>query len=403
MDHLLSNYSSDPQVKKWVDDAEIFIIPCLNPDGWNYLIDSSLNYPWWRKNMADNNGNGTFDPEYDGIDLNRNYDFWWEYGEPSPSSELYRGPAPFSEPEITGKRDFMLSRKPVLSLSYHSYGEYVGYVKYLGYGNAPDWAVMYVIANHVAGLIPKITTGNYATGAIAGTESQSPNWCYQAAGTMEILIETADVFIPSWQTGQQVAADNVEGALYLLERAFNSGITGHAWDAETGEPLPAKVEVVGVDNGLIEPRTCDSLFGRYFRLLLPDTYTIRAFAENTDTVTVENVVVLEDTLTVLDFELTYPVGVDGQLSVVSRQSSVVSYPNPFYDFITFEYDLENAGKIDLSIYNYIGQQVAVLVNEQQEKGRHHVQWNAGEMPAGIYFYRLAAGGQRSAMGKLVKY
>jgi len=387
MDHLLSGYSSDPQVKKWVDDAEIFIVPCLNPDGWRYVTDSSLNNPWWRKNLADNNGNGSFDPGFDGVDLNRNYDFWWEYGVSVPSSELYRGPAPFSEPEITGKRDFMLSQKPVLSLTYHSYGEYVGYVKNLGYASAPDWPVMYLIANQMASLIPKINGGNYSTGTLAPTESQSSNWCYQAAGALEVLIETADVFIPSGPVGQQVAADNLEGALYLLERAFQSGVTGHAWDQITLTAVPATVQIVEIDNDQIMPRTCDSTYGRYTRLLVPGTYTLRAFAEGTDTVTVSDVVVNEDTLTVVDF-LFNQVGID-ESAVDSQQSAVRIYPNPTGGIVDCRLSIVDCQRVSIKFYDLYGREVAVVLDKQLPAGEHVVRFDASALPAGVYFWKFA--------------
>jgi predicted outer membrane repeat protein len=87
---------------------------------------------------------------------------------------------------------------------------------------------------------------------------------------------------------------------------------------------------------------------------------------------------------------------------VSRQSSVVSYPNPFSSFTTIEFELEHAANINLAIFNHVGQQVAVLANEQQTKGKHQVQWNAEGLPAGVYYYRLTTIDYRmTTTGKLV--
>ncbi|MCX6233139.1 MAG: M14 family zinc carboxypeptidase [Bacteroidetes bacterium] len=401
--YLVSNYATDPVVAQWVDYSEIFVVPCMNPDGWNYVVDSSLVYPWWRKNLHDNNGNGLFDPYFDGVDLNRNYDFWWEYGDPQPSSETYRGPAPFSEMETMAKRDFILTHKPVMSITYHSYGEIVYYVKYMGYSNSPDWALTYTIANQIAGMIPSLGGTHYFAGAIDGTESQSPNWSYQSTGTLEFLIETADVFIPSGTIGQQVAADNLNGALYLLERAFKGGITGHIKDAETGEPIAATVRIVEIDNELVAPRTSDSLYGRYDRLLLPGTYTVQAFAENTDTVTITNVEVGSDTLAVVDINLLHVVGMDEQAGTGLRNKLIVeAYPNPVSDQVTFSFKLLEDNYVTLTIYNSIGQQVGVLVNEKQTRGTHQVQWNAQGLQAGVYFYHLSPTVNRQpATGKIV--
>ena len=44
--------------------------------------------------------------------------------------------------------------------------------------------------------------------------------------------------------------------------------------------------------------------------------------------------------------------------------------------------------VDLSIYNILGQKVANLVSEKQQVGIHKVEWNASDMPSGIYYYQL---------------
>jgi predicted outer membrane repeat protein len=87
---------------------------------------------------------------------------------------------------------------------------------------------------------------------------------------------------------------------------------------------------------------------------------------------------------------------------INNLVQVQSYPNPFTNFTTFDYEVEQSAKVNLSIYNYLGQKVAVLVDGEQEAGRHQVRWEAGGMPAGIYFFRLTVSGQRSVIGKLVK-
>lgn len=66
--YLVSNYDSDPDVKNWIDNIEFFIIPVLNPDGWNYVVESADTYPYWRKNLRDNDGDQIFDPSIDGVD-----------------------------------------------------------------------------------------------------------------------------------------------------------------------------------------------------------------------------------------------------------------------------------------------------------------------------------------------
>ncbi len=121
MRYLTNNYGTDPQVTYLVDNRELFFSPCLNPDGYAYNeITNPGGGGMWRKNRRDN-GDIT---ESFGVDLNRNYGYAWGYdnsgSSPNPSSETYRGTAPFSEPEIQAHRDFINSRHFKVIANYHS-------------------------------------------------------------------------------------------------------------------------------------------------------------------------------------------------------------------------------------------------------------------------------------------
>ncbi len=65
-----------------------------------------------------------------------------------------------------------------------------------------------------------------------------------------------------------------------------------------------------------------------------------------------------------------------------------NYPNPFNAATTIAYTLEQSGPVFLAVYNSLGQQMAVLADGYQDKGRHMQQWHAGSAPAGLYFLLL---------------
>ena len=67
-----------------------------------------------------------------------------------------------------------------------------------------------------------------------------------------------------------------------------------------------------------------------------------------------------------------------------------NYPNPFNPSTTISYSLPKTTNVSLRIFNTLGQEVVVLVNEQRSPGYYQVQWNAN-VPSGIYFYHLQAG------------
>jgi hypothetical protein len=67
-------------------------------------------------------------------------------------------------------------------------------------------------------------------------------------------------------------------------------------------------------------------------------------------------------------------------------------PNPFNPTTTINYSLANDSHVKITVYNMLGQVVAVLVDEYQAKGSHGVLWNAHYQPSGLYVYRLEADG-----------
>ena len=74
-----------------------------------------------------------------------------------------------------------------------------------------------------------------------------------------------------------------------------------------------------------------------------------------------------------------------------QYSLLQNYPNPFNPSTTIKYTLPKTSHVNLTIYNSAGQIVDILVDKNQEAGIYHLNWNALNMPSGIYFYKLIAG------------
>jgi hypothetical protein len=70
-----------------------------------------------------------------------------------------------------------------------------------------------------------------------------------------------------------------------------------------------------------------------------------------------------------------------------------NYPNPFNPTSTIEYQIPNQSFVALKIFDLLGREVAVLVNERKDAGNYSVQWNASSFSSGIYLYRLEANGK----------
>ncbi len=79
------------------------------------------------------------------------------------------------------------------------------------------------------------------------------------------------------------------------------------------------------------------------------------------------------------------------LKVVTTFQLYQNYPNPFNPRTIINYQLPVTSSVELSIYNLLGQKVAVLIDESQQAGLHTVEWNASGFSSGAYYYVLKSG------------
>jgi Zinc carboxypeptidase len=125
--YFVDNYRQNKDVRKLLQDTELWFVLVANPDGYQYTFDHER---LWRKNLRDNDGNGEITIG-DGVDPNRNYPEHWNYDEEGSSSitssETYRGPAPNSEPETQALKGLLDRMKFKFQVNYHSFGEWLLY------------------------------------------------------------------------------------------------------------------------------------------------------------------------------------------------------------------------------------------------------------------------------------
>lgn len=69
-----------------------------------------------------------------------------------------------------------------------------------------------------------------------------------------------------------------------------------------------------------------------------------------------------------------------------------NYPNPFNPGTTIKYELPQASKVNITIYDVLGNEVKILVNEYKPAGNYIVNFDASKLSSGVYIYRLSAGG-----------
>jgi Secretion system C-terminal sorting domain len=79
-----------------------------------------------------------------------------------------------------------------------------------------------------------------------------------------------------------------------------------------------------------------------------------------------------------------------QSKILSNIKLFQNYPNPFNPITKITYNIARESHVSLKIYDILGKEIKVLVNEQQEPGNHSIILNASALPSGVYFYRIEA-------------
>lgn len=314
MNHITDNYGVDPELTENVNNSQIWIIPLVNPNGHKLVTDET--YTMWRKNIRDNNENNTIEANgnvsIDGVDPNRNYGHEWGLIGSSDdfTDYTYHGPEAFSEPENQAIANLVSSHNFIAGLSYHSYSELVLYP--FGYADgvsAPDYTELSLLAETMAATIPKQNGGTYTPSAaweLYACQGTSDDYLYGEHGIFAYTVELATEFIPPANQVDEIASNNIESAMIILNRMNEKMITGHVTDAVTGDPIEAEIYISEIDDSGVhrEPYSSDATFGSYYRFLPVDIYSISYSAYGYDTVTVNDVLIMDGAVTTQDVQLT---------------------------------------------------------------------------------------------------
>lgn len=68
-----------------------------------------------------------------------------------------------------------------------------------------------------------------------------------------------------------------------------------------------------------------------------------------------------------------------------------NYPNPFNPATTIEFGIPESEFVTLAVYNLLGEQVGLIINENLSAGNYKATWNADYLTSGVYFYKLSVG------------
>ncbi|MEM2568312.1 MAG: M14 family zinc carboxypeptidase, partial [Candidatus Bathyarchaeia archaeon] len=233
------NFGADETITYMLNKSKIYIIPALNVDGFEVVLQNE----WQRKNAVptDEDGDGLFDEDppddedgdgyienlfywdgytyyfirwegvdededglynedwVGGVDLNRNYGYQWnatvQSGSPNPWDEDYRGPEPFSEPETQPIRDFVLGHHFKYAISFHSGTESIGYPWGYTTDPTPDDDIFREIASNLSALV------GAPYGQNSGLYTLSGSWDDWMYGNRSVFAFTCEIYVnnSAWQ------------------------------------------------------------------------------------------------------------------------------------------------------------------------------------------------------------
>ena len=93
--------------------------------------------------------------------------------------------------------------------------------------------------------------------------------------------------------------------------------------------------------------------------------------------------ILKDVLSIIN-------GVEGE-DYPSEFFLSQNYPNPFNPITTIQYQIPKQSFVTLKVYDVLGNEIVILVNEENPAGTYEISWHADNLPSGIYFYKLQSG------------
>ncbi len=259
---LVEGYGSDETITAWVDDTEIWLIPLMNPDGYELGI---------RWNAND-------------VDLNRVFP---EYPNQFNGTILTEDMTTAGrQPEVAHVMNWSAERSLSLLANYHGGALVVNYpydfIPGVPSGSdapTPDDVLMREISNDYAATNPALLASPFFPGGISNGSAWysvtggMQDWHYRYTGAIDITIEVSSVKTPAANTLPSFWEDNRDSMMAYLAWVHR-GLRGVVTDRVTGEALWASVRVD--DNP--QPVFTDPEVGDYHRLITPGSYAVHVEA-----------------------------------------------------------------------------------------------------------------------------
>ncbi len=251
IEFVAQNQSVDPELERSLESSSIYMVPCLNPDGYEY---SREHFSFWRKNRRVNH-DGTI-----GVDLNRNFSIGFTKNS-NTSSNVYGGEEPFSEAESRAIKEFVDSHPNItIAFDYHSQGNVFFPAHNFKHEAEIDGTDTNALCANMNDEIEKITGRKYGihrgkppAGLIAGSGREY----YYSKGALATVVEVGTKNIPDYMKSM---SSSIHENIPALIKAF-----GEVVNYSTMAPRR-------VDEFTIQSRDADSVTLQWQYELREDIY-----------------------------------------------------------------------------------------------------------------------------------
>ena len=273
---FVNGYGTDERATNLINDTSIFIMPSMNPDGF--------------ENGSRYNANN--------VDLNR--DFPDQFNDPN-NSLAGRQPETQAVMQWTWERNFVLSANMhtgALVVNYPFDGPNTGV-----YSAAPDDDVFVQISSCYADSHPNMESGGFQNGITNGSQWYAvfggmQDWNYVWESDFDITLEQNEVKWPNSNLLDDLWEDHREPMIAYIEQ-IHQGLKGVVKDINSNQPLNATITIEGIEHEIFT----DSQNGDYYRLLTPGQYVVNVnsfgYLPESQTVNIPNNGTLE-----VNFDLT---------------------------------------------------------------------------------------------------
>jgi hypothetical protein len=227
---------------------------------------------------------------------------------------------------------------------------------------------------------------------------------YREIAADNIIINNKNYFLmlyksPCCTDSLYYRIDSLDGRIYTIQ----SGVEGLFYDfqSEVGDTIIFEPSDPYSSSYYIYDEEDISIFGYQtkFRTLVPnwfepivvlvdsiglyhsEFFEFGGFSETLKGFIRNGVVYGDTTLTAVDYTI----------KPLNAFDLYQNYPNPFNPITNIQYCIGSPGLVRLKIYDILGKEVAILVNEEKPAGRYSIEFNGSSLASGVYFYKLETG------------